>query len=265
MVRPTNAPRAFGSIVVLVALARKFPRGWWMPAAALSAVLVIGGSFVYPYVVEPVFNTFHSLPQGELRTQLLDLARSDHQPLSDILVADASRRTTTENAYVSGFGASRRLVLYDTLIRQDSPAEIRVLTAHELGHAKYGDVLHGTLEGALAVAAAMCALFLLLGSGLGDPRRVPTVLALYAVVGFAVSPLTNVVSRHIEARADAHSLALTRDPQTYVAAQKKLAISGLDDLDPSPVLYALFFSHPSPVQRLAMARDWSRQHHVPEP
>ena len=134
-------------IVVIVALARRLPRSWWIPAAALGAALVIGGSFVYPYVVEPVFNKFHSLPAGPLRTELLDLARQDHQPLSDILVSDASRRTTTENAYVSGFGASRRLVLYDTLINQDTPSEIRVLTAHELGHAKYDDVLHGTIEG----------------------------------------------------------------------------------------------------------------------
>ena len=144
-------------IVVIVALARRLPNAWWIPAAALGAVLVIGGSFVYPYVVEPVFNKFHSLPPNGLRVVLMDLARQDHQPLSDILVADASRRTTTENAYVSGFGASRRLVLYDNLISQDTPAEIRVLTAHELGHAKYDDVLHGTIEGALAVAAAMCA------------------------------------------------------------------------------------------------------------
>jgi STE24 endopeptidase len=205
------------------------------------------------------------LPAGPLRTSLLDLAKQDHQPLHDILVADASRRTTTENAYVSGFGASRRLVLYDTLIVQDSPAEVRVLTAHELGHSKYDDVLHGTIEGALAVAAAICALFLLLGASAGDPRRVPFMIALYVVVSFAVSPLTNVISRHIEARADAHSLQLTHDPSTYIAAQKKLAIAGLDDLEPSPVLYAFFFSHPSPPQRLAMARDWARQHHVPEP
>ena len=84
-------------------------------------------------------------------------------------------------------------------------------------------------------------------------------------MGCAGSPLTNLVSRHIEARADAHSLALTRDPRTYVEAQKKLAVSGLDDLEPSPVLYALFFSHPAPAERIAMARDWARQHGVPEP
>jgi len=247
-------------IVVIVALARRLPSSWWIPAAALGAALVIGGSFVYPYVVEPVFNKFHSLPAGPLRTELLDLARQDHQPLRDILVSDASRRTTTENAYVSGFGASRRLVLYDTLISQDTPSEIRVLTAHELGHAKYDDVLHGTIEGALAVAAAMCALFLLLGAKAGNPRTIPLILALYAVVGFAVTPLTNLVSRHIEARADAHSLQVTRDPTTFIAAHKKLAIAGLDDLKPSPVLYALFFSHPAPAERIAMARNYERQH-----
>lgn len=250
-------------VLVIVALARRLPRSWWIPAAALGAALVIGGSFVYPYVVEPVFNKFHSLPAGPLRTELLDLARQDHQPLSDILVADASRRTTTENAYVSGFGSSRRLVLYDTLINQDTPPEIRVLTAHELGHAKYGDVLHGTIEGALAVAAAMCALFLLLGARAGLPRTIPLILALYAVVGFAVTPLTNLVSRHIEARADAHSLQLTHDPQTFISAHKKLAIAGLDDLKPSPLLYALFFSHPAPAERIAMGRDYARQHPSP--
>jgi STE24 endopeptidase len=180
-------------------------------------------------------------------------------------VADASRRTTTENAYVSGFGASRRLVVYDTLLRQDTPAEVCVIVGHELGHAKYDDVLIGTSEGALGVAAAMCALFLLVGQRARRPDRVPLLLALYAVVGFAVTPLTNVVSRHIEARADAHALMLTRDPATYVQAQKNLAVAGLDDLEPARILYVFFFSHPSPPERIAMARDWARQHHVPSP
>ena len=248
------------ALLMVMGLARKFPRRWWLAAAGLGAALVFGGSFAYPYVVEPVFNNFHSLPAGSLRTTLLAEAARDHQPLSDILVADASRRTTTENAYVSGFGASRRLVLYDTLISQDTPQEIEVLTAHELGHAKYDDVLVGTIEGAVAVAAAMCALFLLVGGRVADPRRVPLLLALYAVVTFAVSPLTNLISRHIEARADAHSLTLSHDPQTFIQAQRDLALSGLDDLRPNDILYVLFFNHPSAPQRIAMARDYERQH-----
>jgi STE24 endopeptidase len=125
--------------------------------------------------------------------------------------------------------------------------------------------LDGTIEGALAVAAAMCALFLLLGSRAARARSVPLLLAAYTVVTFVVSPLTNLVSRHIEARADAHALALTHDPETYVAAQRKLALSGLDDLEPSDLLYVLFFNHPSAPERIAMARDWQRQHPGAEP
>src|SRR5262249_33964495 len=163
---------------------------------------------------------------------------------------------TTENAYVSGFGASRRLVLDDTLLSSETPQEVFVISAHELGHAKNDDVLHGTIEGALIVAAAMCALFLLLGARAGDPRRAPMLLALYVAVSFAVSPVTNLVSRHIEARADAHSLALTQDPQSFIDAQRQIAVSNLDDLEPDDILYVLFFDHPSTPERIAMARDW---------
>jgi STE24 endopeptidase len=85
-------------------------------------------------------------------------------------------------------------------------------------------------------------------------------LASYVLVTFLITPLTNVVSRHIEARADDHALQLTHDPATFISAQRKLAEAGLDDVDPAPALYVLFFNHPSPVQRLAMAEDWARQH-----
>src|SRR4051794_11501005 len=258
-------------LLAVMGLARLLPRRWWMAAAGAGAALVIAGSFVYPLVVEPVFNRFHPLPAGALRTELIALADKDHVHLDDILVSDASRRTTTDNAYVSGFGASRRLVLYDTLLHHDSPAEVRVLTAHELGHVKNNDVLHGTLLGALAVAAAMCFAFVAFHDGAplprrvgavgaADPRVVPMLLAAYAVVSFAVTPLTNLVSRHIEARADAHSLALTRDPQDFISAQRKLAVDSLDELNRPYVLYLLFDTHPTAPQRLAMARNYERQH-----
>jgi len=249
-----------GALLVVMGLARRFPRRWWIAAAGAGAALVIGGSFAYPVVVEPVFNNFKSMPAGELRTAILAMAVRDHQPLHDILVADASRRTTAENAYVSGFGASRRLVLDDTLLAKDTPQEVLVVAAHELGHAKHDDVLVGTLEGAVAVAAGLCALFLLLGDRVARARLVPLLLATYAFVSFGVSPVTNLISRHIEARADAHSLDLTRDPQTFVQAQRDLALSGLDDLRPSWVLYVWFFDHPSTPERIAMALDWTRQH-----
>jgi STE24 endopeptidase len=263
-------------ILLLVGLARRAPRRWWIWAAGVGAGLVLVASYVYPYTVQPLFTTTTSLPAGPLRSSLLALARQDGQPLKDILVAHEGGRTNAENAYVSGFGGSRRLVLYDTLLHDDSAREIRALTAHELGHSKYHDVLRGTLEGAIGVAAALCLAGALLGSGrrlprlggatgMADARIVPLLLASYTVLSFAISPLYNVVSRHVEARADAHSLALDRDPPAFVQAQRSLAISGLDDLKPSPVLFVLFFDHPTTPARIAMARDWALQHHVPVP
>jgi STE24 endopeptidase len=256
------------ALIVLVGLARRCPRTWWAWGAAGTAALVVAGSFAYPLVVEPVFNEFEPLPAGELRDDLLALASRDGVQVDEVLVADASRRTTALNAYVSGFGSSRRIVVYDTLLAQASPAEVELVVAHELGHVTSRDVLVGTLLGALAAAAGVCALALLLSwtpllrragaDGIADPRVVPLLLALAAVTSLLVAPASNLVSRAVEARADVHALDLTGDPSTFVAAQKQLAVSNLSDLDPHPLAYAFFASHPSVTERLALAREWER-------
>ena len=198
------------------------------------------------------------------------LAARDQVPVKDVLVADASRRTTALNAYVSGFGSTRRIVLYDTLLASSSPREVELVVAHELGHAKRQDVLHGTAIGALGAAAGLCALFLVLQSGwvlrrvgaagAGDPKIIPMVLFLAAATTFALSPLTNVLSRQIEARADVHALELTRDVPTFIASEHRLSTVNLSTLDPAPLVYLLFFDHPSGPQRIALARAWAGLH-----
>lgn len=257
-------------LLVVVGLARAAPHTWWAWAAGVTAALVVVVSFAYPVVVEPLFNRFTPLPAGELRTDLLELAERDGVPVVDVLVADASRRTTALNAYVSGFGGTRRIVVYDTLLEQADPAEVELVVAHELAHAKNRDVLTGTLLGALGAAAAVVALFLALSwapllaragaSGAGDPRVIPLVLALLAVGGLLVGPATNLVSRKIETRADVASLDLTRDPATFIETQQRLARTNLSDLDPNPLAFLLFATHPSTTQRLALAREWERRH-----
>jgi STE24 endopeptidase len=255
------------AMVALVAVARR-TRHWWAWGALATAGLVVAGSFAYPLVVEPVFNRFTPLPAGELRTSLLALAEEDGVAVEEVLVADASRRTTAVNAYVSGFGSSRRIVVYDTLLEQAEPAEVELVVAHELGHAAERDVLVGTLLGALGAAAAVCALALVLSwtpllrragaDGMADPRVVPLVLALLSVSTLLLAPASNVVSRRIEARADVHALDLTRDPQTFIATQKRLAVTNLSDLEPHPLAYAFFATHPGVVERLSLAREWER-------
>lgn len=259
----------------LYGLVRWSPEWWWAPGAVGMAALVVLLSFGYPVVVEPVFNKFVPLQEGTLRSSLLSMAAEDDVPARDVLVADASRRTSTLNAYVSGFGATRRIVVYDTLLDEATDDEVRLIVAHELGHAKRGDVLWGTLIGALAAAAAVCLLALLLRwswllgragvAALGDPRSMALVLALIAVLATLTGPASALVSRRVEARADVHSLDLTRDPAEFVAMQRRLSVTNLSDLDPPPLVFGLFASHPTAPQRIALARAWARLHGVPPP
>lgn len=260
-------------LVLVVGLARRFPRTWFAPAAASAAGLVLLLSFAYPIVLEPLFNRFTPLADGPLRSRLLMLAARDDIAVSDVLVADASRRTTALNAYVSGFGASKRIVVYDTLLDSASDDEIALVVAHELGHAARDDVLVGTVEGALGAAAGVVAVFLLVrlprtrratGAGsAGDPAIVPVLLALAAVAALAAAPVENTVSRRVEARADIHSLDLTGDTSTFIAVQQRLAVSNLTHLQPNPVLAFWFSSHPAPLDRIGLALQWHRRHEEP--
>jgi STE24 endopeptidase len=244
------------------------PRWWWAFGAAGAAGLVVLLSFVLPVVVEPVFNRFTPMADGTLRTELLDLAARDGVPVKDVLVADASRRTRAVNAYVSGLGPTRRIVVYDTMLTEATPGEVVSVAAHELGHAKDQDVLTGTVLGALGAAIAVVALYLL-GSwqwllrlagvdSIAEPRAIGLLLAVTTVAGLIAGPGQSFVSRRVEARADTHALTLTGDAVTFEAMQRRLGTVNLSDPDPPSWEHAMFASHPSTVQRMAAARAWAR-------
>ena len=249
-------------------LVRRAPRTWWAWSAGVAAAFVVVGSFLYPVVFEPAFNRFDPLPAGDLRTDLLALADESGVPVEDVLVSDASRRTTALNAYVSGIGATRRIVVYDTALDELPDAQIESIVAHELGHVVHDDVLTGTLIGALGAAAATALCGALLtwtpllrragADGPGDPRVVPLVLFLLAAGGLLATPVENAVSRQVEARADLHALDLTRDPASFVAMQRTLATTNLSDPDPPAAWQWFFGSHPTTAQRVAFAATWER-------
>jgi STE24 endopeptidase len=257
------------ALLALVALARKFTRHWFIAAATGSALLVLALSFLYPIAFEPLFNKFTSMPDGPLKTRLVALAAEDGIEVSDVLVADASRRTTALNAYVSGFGATKRIVVYDNLITKAPRDEVSLVVAHELSHAKHDDVLVGTIEGAVGAAIAMVLLYLALttdrvrrpvrAESPGDPRVVPLVVALVALAGFASLPIQNGLSRQVEMRADTHSLELTGEADTFVSMQKRISTSNISNLHPNPVLSFWFSSHPTTLDRLGLAQAFERQ------
>ncbi|MEU8425471.1 M48 family metalloprotease [Micromonospora sp. NPDC048835] len=251
------------------AVIRLAPRWWWAFGAAGAAVLVVLLSFVLPVLVEPVFNRFTPMEQGPLRTELMSMAARDGVPVRDVLVADASRRTRAVNAYVSGLGPTRRVVVYDTLLREATPAEVTAVVAHELGHAKDSDVAAGTLTGALGAAAAVVALYLLGSWGpllrlagvdsVAQPRAFPLLVALVTVAGLVAAPVQALMSRRVEARADAHALALTDDPESFESMQRRLGSVNLGDPDPPRWEYLYSASHPSTVERMAAARAYARE------
>lgn len=251
------------AIVALLVCTRMWPRIWPVVAGLILAGLVLLGSFVYPVLVQPLFTSLSPMPDGPLRTQVLALARTEGVHVDDVLVADASRRTTALNAYVTGFGPTRRVVIYDTMLAGTSgPAgamrrrELLSVVAHELTHAKHDDVLVGTGLGAAGALVAVGLLGLLVGRrfrGLTDPAAVPALLALFALGSFLALPIENTLSRQVETRADVGALRTTRDLDAFVALQQRLDLSALQD--PSPPAWSQFWfgSHPTSLQRIAVA------------
>lgn len=251
--------------LLVVGVARRAPRRWPLVVGAVAALLVVLGSWAYPVVVEPLFNRFTSLPDGPLRTEVLALAREEGVPVSDVLVADASRRTTTLNAYVSGLGGTRRVVLYDNLVDDVPRRETLVIVAHELGHARNHDVPVGTALSALGVGGGVGLLGLALGpavlrragaSSVGAPEVVPLLLVLMTVGTLLASPVENTISRAVEARADRESLAATGDRAAFERVHERLAVRSLADPEPPAWSQFWFGSHPTSLERIGLARGW---------
>ena len=244
------------AVLALLGCTRRWRRTWPLVAGLVLAGLVVLGSFVYPVLVEPLFNHFTPLPDGPLRSQVMALAKKEGVHVDDVLVADASRRTTTLNAYVDGFGSTRRVVLYDTLVRSTPRREVLSVVAHELGHAKHDDVAVGTGLGAAGALVAVGLLGLIAGrryAGLTDPAAVPLLLALFVLGSALATPIENVISRQVETRADVDALRTTRDLGAFVAVQRELDVRSLTDPTPPAFSQWWFGSHPTSLQRIAVA------------
>src|SRR3954468_9644370 len=186
----------------VAALVRRLGPRWWL--AGSGAAVGVGATFAWagPVALAPLFNRFTELPSGPARDDVLELAGRAGLKVGRVLEVDGSRRTTAANAYVTGLGSTKRVVLYDTLIRDFTPAETRLVVAHELAHVKYRDVQNQILYLALIAPAAAYAVARLAGS---EPS-LPALTAAAALVGAPIGIVSNGTSRAIERRADADAL-----------------------------------------------------------
>ena len=236
-----------------VALWRRFGERWWIPASA--AVVAVSAAFVYasPLVLEPLFNDFDELPAGELRADVIELAERSGVDVGEVYRMDASRRTTGANAYVAGLGDTKRVVLYDNLIEDFTPAEVRSVVAHELAHVKYDDVPRGLLFLALIAPPGMLLVQRIaerLAPGARGADLVPALALALAAVSFAGQVAGSQVSRGVEARADAFALRQTEDPEAFISLERRLATQNVSDPDPPELLHTLFGTHPTTLERI---------------
>lgn len=267
---------AIGAVVgalggaVGIALLRRFPRRWWLPAAGVVtgfAVLVI---YVSPILIDPLFNEFEPLPRGELRSEVLSLADRSGVDVGEVYRVDASRRTTAINAYVGGIGHTKRVVLFDNLIEDYPPDQVRSVVAHELGHVRNHDLPRGLLWIAIVAPAGMLLVQRLAelmagrhGLGAGVERRpgpaaLPAVALALSLVSFGMTCAGNALSRPVEARADSFALERTRDPEAFIRLERSLAIRNIGDPDPPALYQALFGTHPTTVERIGFGEAFRR-------
>jgi STE24 endopeptidase len=242
---------------------RRFGRGWWVPGAAVVIAFGVVTTYATPVVLDPLFNRFTQLPQGPTRAAVLELARKAGVDVGQVYEMDASRRTTAANAYVTGLGHTKRVVLYDNLLRDFKPGEVRLVVAHELGHVHYRDVPRGLLYLALVAPFGMLAVARL-AERLGPPRAlgtaaaVPAVVLAVSLVAPVVTAISNQLSRSVEQRADEFSLELTREPETMIAFQRRIAIKNVSDPDPPKAAQYLLGTHPTTIQRIGLALRFER-------
>jgi len=247
--------------VALVALMRRLPRWWWAPASLVVALGSAGLLYAGPVVLDPLFNRFTPL-QGPARADVLELARRSGVEVGEVLVMDASRRTTAANAYVAGLGRTKRVVVYDTLL-EFPRAEQRHVLAHELAHQHYRDVPRGLLYVLLVAPAGLLAVAVLTRAldprpGLADARTLPALAFAVSAVLLTMTAVSNGLSRRVEARADTYALQLTNEPRAFMAFERRIALRNVTDPDPPRWSHTLFGTHPTILERIGAGAAWAR-------
>jgi STE24 endopeptidase len=241
------------ALLVTMALARLLHSTWWLPATAVFVALAALFAFIGPYLtpgLEP--------PDARLAADARELARAQTLPPVAVRIEKVREFTNAPNAYAFGLGDTRRVVLWDTLADGDfRRRELRSVIAHELGHHGHDHIAKGigwfallVLPAALAVAVATRR------RGLADPAAVPVALFVVVILSLVAAPLQAATSRRYEAEADWAALNATGDPQAMETLHRRFTDEGLADPDPPGWFAFLFDSHPSGLDRVAMARAW---------
>jgi len=244
----------------ILAFFEHFGSSAWLPCWAVVVVFMLGVNIIVPTWIMPLFNTFTPLDEGELKTRIMAYAETIGFPLSNIFVMDGSKRSTKANAFFSGFGKSRRIVLFDTLVNKQSTDEVLAVLAHEMGHFKLRHIRNGLL---IAVAHTGILFFLLSLALSFEPLHAAFFMRttevytgliffslLYTPVEFLLGFPLQAWSRANEYQADAYAVRTSGLGDALVSSLKSLHKTSLANLNPHPFHVALNNSHPPLLQRI---------------
>lgn len=247
-------------------LLRADPVRWWVWSAAAFVALLVLFAHLAPVVLLPLFYTFVPLDRPRLTERLLALARRAGTPVIGVFEWKLSERTRKANAALAGMGATRRILISDTLLSAHSDDEIEVILAHELAHHVHRDIWSGiAMETALIGTGFYLADRVLTAFGntaglIGktDFAALPLLALAVGAVSLLLMPLANAFSRAHERRADRYALTMTRNADAFISAMRRLAAQNLAEEHPPRLVEVLFHSHPSTSARVAAAEAWKR-------
>jgi STE24 endopeptidase len=257
-----------GAAAILYALIRYSPERWWLPAGAVFALIIVGLANVAPVLLLPLFYRVKPLDSESLRTRLLSLAERAGARVLGAYEWGLSDKTKKANAALAGLGATRRILVSDTMLAEYSDEEIEVVLAHELAHHVHGDIWKGILFQCVLILAGFYLGARVLGglSGVFSLRSVadiaglPLLLLAAGGVSLVMLPLAHALSRGFERNADRFALALTRNPGAFISAMRRLAAQNLVEEHPSMLVQWLFHSHPPVGERIAAAQAFANTH-----
>jgi Zn-dependent protease with chaperone function len=245
---------------------RRSPDGWWLPAGALFALLIVGLANLAPVLLLPLFYSVKPLGRDSLRTRLMALADRASTRVLGVYEWGLAAKTRKANAALTGLAGTRRILVSDTMLTDYSEDEIEVVLAHELAHHVHGDIWKGLIfESALLLAGFFAAARVLRSSveaaglrGPDDVAGLPLLLLAAGAVSLVMLPAAHALSRRHERQADRFALELTRNPAAFVSAMRRLAAQNLAEEHPSKLIEWLFYSHPPIRERVASAQAFKR-------
>ncbi len=251
-------------VLLLFWIMSRWPGAWWVAGAAFFSLWLVIQTLIWPVVVSPLFNRFVPAKDPAVTDMVRQLSRKARLPVGQVLVMDASRRTTKANAYFAGLGPTKRIVIYDTLLNDYPPDQVEAVLAHEMAHWIRGHIFKGLALGILGSFTAWGLLFLLLRGavplppGLPPPHLWVAVLLFFLLLSFAGSPVENHISRAMEKEADRVAVELTGNVPAAVRLQVNLACKNLSDVSPPAFIQWFSYSHPPVLTRIELIQQAGR-------